>query len=150
GNQKLTNFDGITSLKAVGTDLLVKNNPALTSITSLVNGDMQSVGNAFDVSGNPQLSSCQVLALKTALQAAGGIQGEDKSCCNGGCTACTGPACTGSSGGTEGQSGTFNGDVTIANAGQLPSLANVTEIVGNLTINNTSIPNLTGLGNLTH
>ena len=112
---------------------------------------MQQVGNVFYIANNPALSTCQVDALRKQLQAIpGGYSGTDDSCCNQGCTACTGPACTGTAGGPTGQSGIYNGSLVISTAADLQTLSTVTEIDGDLTINSTQLANLTGLNNLTH
>src|SRR5216683_4449271 len=78
------------------------------------------------ISNNPALPSCQVSQLKAAL-VAGGFTGTDHSCCNSGCTMCTAAVCTGTSGGTTGQSGVYNGSVTILTTADLQALTTVTE-----------------------
>ncbi len=148
-NPKMTNFDGMQTLKTIGGDLQIQNNLALTSIAGLNASGMKGLGNSFAISNNPMLSVCQVSQLKTTLMlATPGWTGPDDSCCNGGCTACTAAMCTGMVSQIAGQSGMYNGSLTITTPADLQTLVAVTHITGDLTINSTALTNLTGLGNV--
>ena len=78
-----------------------------------------------------------------------GWSGVDHSCCNSGCQTCVGSACSGPAI-PGGQVGSVNGDVVIQNDSDLKTLKNVTEIIGDLTINSTALSTLSGLENLKH
>jgi len=149
-NAALVNFDGIATLKAIGTDLNITFNSALNSINSLLNSPLQSVGNNFGIANNPALSSCAVDQLKLTLQSNKGWSGIESTCCNAGCATCAAAVCNGTPVGTTGQSTICLGSPTIQTAADVQTLANVTEIDGDLTINSTALTTLTGLSNLTH
>jgi len=150
-NQALTAFDSMVSLKSVGSDLIIKYNNVLTSLNGLISSPLQSVGNDFSIANNPSLSSCTVDYLRQILKSAGAWSNVDDSCCNLGCTTCTGAVCTTpDSTGTGGQVGTYVGSVVLNTAADAQTMAGVTEIQGDLTINSTSLTSLTGLDHLTH
>src|SRR5204863_1507233 len=102
-------------------DLVVVSNPLLTGITGLRSGTLKSasLGNIYNIAGNPLLSACEVLALKTTLNVA---SYNDLSGANNGCSvACNGasPVCAGTLGGTANQPGTFTGDANVTNQADL-------------------------------
>src|SRR5262249_29254669 len=90
-NNGLTQFNSVDSLQSVGNDLIVARNPQLTSISGLNSGTLTTASGIFYVAANPQLPSCQVDKLRTALAIAAP---NDRSCCNSGCTTCAQPAAT--------------------------------------------------------
>ncbi|HEY0465984.1 MAG TPA: hypothetical protein VGC79_17345, partial [Polyangiaceae bacterium] len=123
-------------------------NPVLSGITGLRSGTLKSgrLGNDFNIAGNPALSACEVLALKTTLNAL-----SDHSGANNGCSvACTAssPVCAGTLGGTANQPGTFTGDAVVNNQADLDWLKNVVNLTGSLHIDNTALTAVVGLQNL--
>jgi len=140
----------LKSLVRVGLDLIIASNPVLTGITGLRSGTLKAgaLGNIFNIAGNPALSACEVLALKTTLTVA---TYNDQSGANNGCSvACNGssPICGGTSGGTANQPVTFTGDATVTNQADLDWLKNVVNLTGSLHIDSTALPAVTGLTNL--
>jgi hypothetical protein len=143
----LTQFDGIHSVLSIGGNLYVVSNPVLASIAGLRSGTLKtnSLGNTFDIAGNPSLSACEVSTLKAALNVAAF---NDQSGGNLGCTACTAAACSGTPGGTAGQNGTFTGDANVDNAADLAWLKNVVNLTGSLHIDGSNLTTVTGITNL--
>jgi len=148
-NDVLTGFNGMDSLVDIGSNLLVVSNPVLASVNGLRSGTLltSKLGNEYSVAGNPLLSSCEVNTLRTAL----GIManaGTDKSGANQPCSACAGVVCTVSTIPTDGQSGTFIGDVQLVNSVDLAWMKNVVNLTGFLKVESTALTNLTGIANL--
>jgi hypothetical protein len=127
---------------------LVKSNPLLSSISGLRSGTLKAngLGSTYDISGNPNLLYCEVLALKNAL---GVAAYNDRSGANLGCTDCAGAVCSGTAGGTALQSGTFDGDAIVKNAADLAWMKNVVNLNGALRIDSSSLPAVSGISNLT-
>ncbi|MEI9936726.1 MAG: hypothetical protein WDO69_05835 [Pseudomonadota bacterium] len=144
----LTQFDGLKSLVNIGGNLLVKSKPVLADIAGLRSGTLKlnGLGSTYDISGNPNLLYCEVLALKNTL---GVASYNDRSGANLGCTACQGAVCSGTVGGTALQSGTFDGVADLKNAADLAWMKNVVNLNGALHIDSSSLPAISGLGNLT-
>ncbi len=151
-NDALAAIDGMGALQSVGDALSIQDNVALASISGLNSGTFLRLGNTLAIASNVNLSRCQVDVLHARLvNAAIAFTGVDQSCCNQGCASCFGAGCDGTiggTGGTQGQSGVYTGDVTINTAADLAIFANVVQIVGNLNVNSTTLPNLGGLANL--
>jgi hypothetical protein len=122
-------------------------NPLLSSMTGLRSGSLKSgsLGNIYDIAGDPNVLSCEVAALKATLAVS---SFNDQSGANLGCTQCTGAVCTGTSGGTAGQSGTFTGDAIVQNTADLAWLKNVVNLSGALHIDSSTLPAVSGLTNL--
>jgi len=143
----LTNFDGLHSLTNIGNNLVVVANPQLNGIGGLRSGTLTtaSLGNIYDIAGNPNLLACEVASLKTTLNVAAH---NDESGTNLGCTACTGVTCSGTPGGTAGQNGTFTGDASVENLADLAWLKNVVNLTGSMTVNTSALTTISGLSNL--
>jgi Receptor L domain len=137
---------GIDSLLSVGDDLRVRVNRVLNSIQSL--DTLTFVGSFFWVAANPQLTSCQVDDLRTQLGKSGPA---DRSCCNRGCGTCNTmtEVCSAGDATLNGQSGFYEGAVTLVNPNDVAIFDYATTINGALTINSSSLPNLNGLESLT-
>jgi hypothetical protein len=99
----------------------------------------------FQVAGNPQLSRCEVDALRATLSVGSGT---NQSGANSGCTTCSGITCSAGAGSTDGQSGVFNGSAQLVNASDLAWMQNVVTLTGSLRLESTTLSNLNGLANL--
>ncbi len=73
----------------------------------------------------------------------------DRRGANQGCTRCNGAVCSGTAGGTAGQSGTFDGVADVQNAADLAWLKNVVNLNGALHIDSSALPAVSGISNLT-
>ncbi|HEY1535034.1 MAG TPA: hypothetical protein VGF76_13500, partial [Polyangiaceae bacterium] len=104
-----------------------------------------SLGNIYDIAGNPNLLSCEVASLKTTLNVA---VYNDESGTNLGCTACSGLTCGGTVGGVAGQNGTFTGDAIVQNLADLAWLKNVVNLTGSMTVDRSGLTTISGLSNL--
>jgi hypothetical protein len=139
--QDITNIDGLRSLKSVGSNLDIRENPLLSDISGL--SGLESVQGAFTLTNNPSLSACCVVeSIKSLVQQGVTVSGNASNCSSKDeiTAACTQQVCT--------------GDVLLSTQAQVDAF-NCSQIIGNLIINDNGadagdfISDLSNLSSLT-